>query len=276
MGKKLTVTIEEYVNVDETFQNIKNIKVGSMTLNDLFGDNLKVIENALEERKKLLKWKDSQQDLIKGKDEYIAKLCNDRAELKEQLKQVEDFKYHYDSYKTKLVNNLKTINCMQEEETTNRNLIDSLEDRNDRLVERLEKQKIKLKELKKDNHSLTKTIAQLTEADYYFITSMALDMLKGNSNFALMYVDDIFCLVDTKNNSFEVIDNYDIDTENIGKSKCQELNDLREFAKIISDNTTTYKNHKTIMLNNNMLCGVSFEQLDLVKKVVEKYGKKRY
>lgn len=79
----MNIVIEEYANVDETFQNIKNIKVGSMTLNDLFGDNLKVIENALEERKKLLKWKDSQQDLIKGKDEYIAKLCNDRAELKE-------------------------------------------------------------------------------------------------------------------------------------------------------------------------------------------------
>lgn len=83
-----TIVIEEYANVDETFQNIKNIKVGSMTLNDLFGGNLKVIENALEERKKLLKWKNSQQDLIKGKDEYIAKLCNDRAELKEHEKEL--------------------------------------------------------------------------------------------------------------------------------------------------------------------------------------------
>jgi len=81
----MNIVIEEFVNVDETFQSIKNIKVGSMTLNDLFGDNLKVIEKALEERKKLLKWKDSQQDLIKGKDEHIAKLCCDRAELKEQV-----------------------------------------------------------------------------------------------------------------------------------------------------------------------------------------------
>ena len=86
--KVKTVIIEEFVNVDETFQNIKNIKVGSMTLNDLFGDNLKVIEKALEERKELLKWKNSQQDLIKGKDEYIAKLCNDRAELKEHEKEL--------------------------------------------------------------------------------------------------------------------------------------------------------------------------------------------
>lgn len=85
----MNTVIEEYVNVDETFQNIKNIKVGSMTLNDLFGDNLKVIEKALEERKELLKWKDCQQDLIKGKDEYIAKLCNDRAELKEEIKRLD-------------------------------------------------------------------------------------------------------------------------------------------------------------------------------------------
>ena len=147
-AKKPTVIIEEFVNVDETFQNIKNIKVGSMVLNDLFGDNLKVIEKALEERKKLLKWKNSQQDLIKGKDEYIAKLCNDRAELKEELKKVEDFKYHYDRYKKELANNLETINCMQEEATTNYNLINQLEDRNDRLVERLEKAKQEREALK--------------------------------------------------------------------------------------------------------------------------------
>ena len=91
MDKVKNIVIEEYANVDETFQNVKNIKAGSMTLNDLFGDNLKVIENALEERKKLLKWKESQQDLIKGKDEYIAKLCNDRAELKAELKELQEF-----------------------------------------------------------------------------------------------------------------------------------------------------------------------------------------
>lgn len=82
--KKPTVIIEEYVNVDETFQNIKNIKVGSMTLNDLFGDNLKVIEKALEERKELLKWKDSKKDLIKGKDEHIARLIDDNKKLRDR------------------------------------------------------------------------------------------------------------------------------------------------------------------------------------------------
>lgn len=52
----------------------------------LYGD----IRNALDD---FDKYHESQQDLIKGKDEYIAKLCNDRAELKheneELKKQVE-------------------------------------------------------------------------------------------------------------------------------------------------------------------------------------------
>lgn len=69
-------------------------------------------------------------------------------ELEKENEGVKDFKYHYDSYKTKLANNLKTINCMQEEATTNYNLIEQLEDRNDRVVERLEKQKAELKELR--------------------------------------------------------------------------------------------------------------------------------
>lgn len=110
-----------------------------------------------------------------------------------------------------------------------------------------------------------KTIAQLTEADYYFITSMALDMLKSDSNFALMYVDNIFCLVDTKGNSFEVIDNYDIDTENISKTKCQELNDLREFVKALCK--------MKIVDSNPKIYGINENDIALIKKVCEKYGK---
>ena len=103
----------------------------------------------------ILKAFDSMEELINGKDVYIAKLCNDRAELKEQnkilkeeLDAVNDFRKHYKVFLDKLANNLKTINCMQEEATTNRNLIASLEDRNDRLVERLEKQKAELNDLR--------------------------------------------------------------------------------------------------------------------------------
>ena len=225
----MNIVIEEYANVDETFQNIKNIKVGSMTLNDLFGDNLKVIENALEERKELLKWKNSQQDLIKGKDEYIAKLCNDRAELKEELKQVEGFKYHYDRYKKELANKLKVINCMQEEETTNRNLIDSLEDRNDRLVERLEKQKAKIKSLE-----------------------LQMAIIVGNP------------FEDNKPKAMEL---YRLDTNDI--------TDLVKFAEIMASRRLI---NPRLQDSSVMFYDVekrhSESDFVLVKKVVEKYGKK--
>lgn len=133
------------------------LEIGNLT------DKLRITLNDFD------KYHESQQDLIKGKDEYIAKLCNDRAELKahekelikeqnrlfdlckeqeKELNGVNDFRKHYKNYQDKLANNLKTINCMQEEQTTNYNLIEQLEDRNDRLVERLEKQKAELNDLR--------------------------------------------------------------------------------------------------------------------------------
>lgn len=44
----------------------------------------------------ILKAFDSMEELIKGKDEYIAKLCNDRAELKAELKKIKDILAEYD------------------------------------------------------------------------------------------------------------------------------------------------------------------------------------
>lgn len=131
--------------VKQALEQIKGILNEELTFKEDVEELINPIEAALND---FDKYHESQQDLIKGKDEYIAKLCNDRAELKEQLKQVEDFKYHYDRYKKELANNLKVINCMQEEATTNYNLIDQLEDRNDRLVERLEKSKEEREALK--------------------------------------------------------------------------------------------------------------------------------
>lgn len=35
--------------IKQALENVKNIKVGSMVLNDLFGEELKVVENALND-----------------------------------------------------------------------------------------------------------------------------------------------------------------------------------------------------------------------------------
>ena len=48
-------------------------------------EQYKSVENALAD---FDRYHESQQDLIKGKDEYIAKLCCDRAELKEHEKEL--------------------------------------------------------------------------------------------------------------------------------------------------------------------------------------------
>ena len=107
--------------IKQALENVKNIKVGTMVLNDLFGEDLKVIEKALEERKKLLKWKDSQKDLIKGKDEYIAKLCNDRAELKEHEKELIAEQHRLFDLAKEQENEIKTLIAKNEEMSTDRN-----------------------------------------------------------------------------------------------------------------------------------------------------------
>lgn len=74
----MKIVIEEYANVDETFQNIKNIKVGSMTLNDLFGQDLKVIETALndyeEDKKELIAEQHRLFDLAKEQENELKEL----------------------------------------------------------------------------------------------------------------------------------------------------------------------------------------------------------
>ena len=55
------------------------LEIGNLT------DKLRITLNDFD------RYHESQQDLIKSKDEYIAKLCNDRAELKEEITELRDF-----------------------------------------------------------------------------------------------------------------------------------------------------------------------------------------
>lgn len=217
--------------------------------------NESCFENEINKLKDIVndfdRYYESQQDLIKGKDEYIAKLVDENKKSKENFVKMVTAK---DKLNAEINNEKEELKEHEKELIAEQN----------RLFDLAKEQENELKELKKENRSLTKTIAQLTEADYYFITSMALDMLKSNSNFALMYVDNIFCLVDTKDNNFDVIDNYDIDTENIGKSKYQKLEELKEFVKVLCKMKIVDSNHKIYGINEN--------DIELIKKVVEKYG----
>lgn len=88
MNEKVkNIVIEEFDRVDAAFKTFRydlkvNNKIGNCLELDLLESLVKEIINNFG------KYKESQQDLIKGKDEYIAKLCNDRAELKEHEKEL--------------------------------------------------------------------------------------------------------------------------------------------------------------------------------------------
>ena len=67
--------------------------------------------------------------------------------------------------------------------------------------------------LKDENKLLRENVEHLDET--YFDTWCACERLKKNTNYALMFVDNTYCLVDTKDNKFDVIDNYKINNKGI-------------------------------------------------------------
>ena len=70
-----------------------------------------------------------------------------------------------------------------------------------------------VKGLEEENKLLREDNENLDEN--YYDTWYACERLKENNNYALMFIDDIYCLVDTKDNKFEVIDNYKINNYGI-------------------------------------------------------------
>lgn len=71
--------------------------------------------------------------------------------------------------------------------------------------------------IEEENKSLRASIENLDET--YFETWLVCEELKKNNNYALMFIDNIYCLVDTKGNKFDVIDNYEINSKGIIENK---------------------------------------------------------
>ena len=69
------------------------------------------------------------------------------------------------------------------------------------------------KNLKEENKLLRENNENLD--DTYFDTWYACERLKESSDYALMFIDDFYCLVDTKDNKFDVIDSYEINSKAI-------------------------------------------------------------
>lgn len=75
----------------------------------------------------------------------------------------------------------------------------------------------RLEQLEEENKFLRANIENLDET--YFETWRVCEELKKNSNYALMFIDNIYCLVNTKDNKFDVIDNYEINSKGIIENK---------------------------------------------------------
>ena len=173
------------------------------SMGGLVQTNESCFENEINELKDIVKdfdkYHESQQDLIKGKDEYIAKLCNDRAELKEEIKRLDN------QYKNIHNTKVKIPLC---------NILNGLS--------RSEREKV---------------------------------------------IEDIY---------YSQAERQDFYDNKISKLE-NELTELREFAKVISrsvevnelGSTDAYYNTANV-INKDTIVN---EDVTLVKKVVEKYGK---
>ena len=124
-----------------------------------------------------------------------------------------------------------------------------------------------LKRLEEENKYLRSDLENLDET--YFDTWSACEELKKNSNYALMFIDNIYCLVDTKDNKFEVIDNYDINSKGIidKHSKQDEILRIIKESNIISleRNKETEKCYINFAFNRVQ---IGKQEFDLLKEIL--------
>lgn len=119
-----------------------------------------------------------------------------------------------------------------------------------------------LKDLQEENKLLRENIENLDET--YFDTWYACERLKKNSNYALMFVDNTYCLVDTKDNKFDVIENYKITNKGIIDNETLEKLLALEVIKKKTNLTTTNDGKKALVF----VILETEEQYDLLKEVL--------
>ena len=133
-----------------------------------------------------------------------------------------------------------------------------------------------LKYLQEENKLLRDNIEHLDET--YFDTWYACERLKKNTNYALMFVDNTYCLVDTKDNKFNVIENYKITNKGIiDNETLEKLIALDIIVKkrvdihnlIYSSNVEEYNNFAKNY--NQELCDtlLTQEEYELLKEVLK-------
>lgn len=103
--------------IKQALENVKNIKVGSMVLNDLFGEDLKVLENALndyelqnklfkEDKKMIVKEYNRLFDLCKEQNEALKIIVGKKVNIYAIMQSCshDDYHWYMDSYESDFIN----------------------------------------------------------------------------------------------------------------------------------------------------------------------------
>lgn len=161
-------------------------------------------------------------------------------------------------------------------------LIDYLESehldlsKEDIVVERKEIIETSLKRLEiveEENKLLRENNENLDEI--YYDTWYACERLKERSDYALMFVDDVYCLVNTKDNKFDVIDTYEVKNDGIidngtqNKLKALEIIKKKDVHIFWLKESETLEEYNKELLKRSMVDRLlTQEEYDLLKEVL--------
>lgn len=216
------------------------------------------------------KWH-SEDDSI-GEETYLNEICKAIAfvDMQEQIIPIE--KENKDEKMSKELTPLKALN----------DLIDYLESehldlsKEDHVVERKEIIETALKRLEiveEENKLLRENNENLDEI--YYDTWYACERLKESRYYALMFVDDVYCLVNTKDNKFDVIDTYEVKNGGIIDNGTQNKLKALEIIKEKDVHIFWLKESKTLEEYNKELLKRSMvdrlltqEEFDLLREVL--------
>lgn len=116
----------------------------------------------------------------------------------------------------------------------------------------------------------------------YYDTWCVCESLKENSDYAFMFVDGVYCLVDTKDNKFDVIDTYEINSKGVvdhgtqKKLKALEIIltkdiDVVAFKKLAFGRISLTDKEKKDYWNDIHDKKITMEEYELLKEIM--YGK---
>ena len=161
-------------------------------------------------------------------------------------------------------------------------LIDYLESehldlsKEDHVVERKEIIETALKRLEvveEENKLLRENNENLDEI--YYDTWYACERLKESRYYTLMFVDDVYCLVNTKDNKFDVIDTYKIKSNRIidngtqNKLKALEIIKKKDVHIFWLKESETLEEYNKELLKRSMVDRLlTQEEYDLLKEVL--------